>query len=137
MLAMNSTVLHVDDDPVTTRVIAAQLRKFGIEVASINDPAGAMPCLLREHHRVVILDVDMPEIDGFDLLDQIKRYDSGIRVVMLTGRATTNTVIQSRQRGAEACFFKPLVNVGALADVIQLTTPIATTHGGRQRVSKS
>lgn len=134
---MNATVLHVDDDPVTTRVIAVQLRKFGIEVTSINDPFEAMPCLLREQHGVVLLDVDMPGLNGFELLEQIKQYDSSIRVVMLTGRATTNTVIQSRQCGAEACFFKPLANVGALADALQGATSVAGGLGGRAKISQA
>ena len=135
MLAMNSTVLHVDDDPVTTRVIAVQLRKFGINVTAVNDPFEAMSCLRRGNFGLVILDVDMPGIDGFDLLEQIKQYDSDIRVVMLTGRATTNTVIRSRQKGAEACFFKPLANVGALADAIQNATSVAAAHGGVSKIA--
>jgi DNA-binding response OmpR family regulator len=134
---MNSMVLHVDDDPVTTRMIAVQLRKFGIDVTSINDPFEAMPRLLCDQHRVVLLDIDMPGLGGFELLEQIKRYDSGIRVVMLTGRATTNTVIQSRQSGAEACFFKPLANVGALVDAIRGATAVTAAHGGRSRISSA
>jgi len=132
---MSLRVLHVDDDPATTRVIAVQLRKFGIDVQSINDPHEAMPCLLRDQHRVVILDVDMPGVSGFQLLDEIKRHDSGIRVVMLTGRVTTNTVIQSRQGGAEACFFKPLANVGALVDALHGATPVAAAIAKRQKSS--
>jgi DNA-binding NarL/FixJ family response regulator len=86
----------------------------------LNDPRQALE-LIREHNfRVVILDIDMPGLSGIDLLEEIKRYDGGINVIMLTGVVTQATVIQSLRRGASACLFKPLTDPQQLIDAIEL-----------------
>jgi CheY-like chemotaxis protein len=108
-------ILHADDDPLITAVLAATLREEGgYEVTSINDPTEVLPALVRQQHRVVVLDIDMPKIDGIQLLRQIKAFDGGIQVVMLTGMVTMSTVLQTLQTGAEACFFKPIENFAPL-----------------------
>ncbi|MBN2022133.1 MAG: response regulator [Pirellulales bacterium] len=108
---MNPTrmILHVDDDPQITRLIAEHLHNAGYEVTSLNDPTQAMKELISSQHRVIVLDIDMPRINGLDLLQEIKAYDGGIQVIMLTGVVTLTTVLRSFRLGAEACFFKPLL----------------------------
>ena len=112
------TVLHVDDDPQITRIVAEYLRNAGYEVTSLNDPTQAMKELISSQHRVIILDIDMPRINGLDLLQEIKAYDGGIQVIMLTGVVTLTTVLRSFRLGAEACFFKPLVSAEPLLEAI-------------------
>src|SRR6478735_4934977 len=62
------TVLHVDDDPDFTRLVAHILERKGFEVVSLNDSRQVLGELIRHGHRVVLLDIDMPGIDGIDLL---------------------------------------------------------------------
>ncbi len=109
-------ILHVDDDPQMTRMIAARLQPQGYEVVSLNDPTEAIQSLLHNQYRVVLLDIDMPGVNGLDLLREIKAYDGGIQVIMLTGIVTLTTVLQSLRLGAEACFFKPLTETEPLLD---------------------
>ena len=112
-------VLHVDDNRADTRIIDQRLSQHGIAVTAINDPTLAVELLFREHFQVVLLDVDMPEINGLDLLTQIKRLDGGINVIMVTGIVTMTTVLTAMRRGASACFFKPIEDVAPLAEAIQ------------------
>ncbi len=119
MFIQNRSVLHVDDDPATTRIIQAMLRPFGIETFPLNDPLQVLERLLNNQHHVVLLDVQMPGYDGLELLRDIKRFDGGVSVIMLTSLVAQATVLQSLRRGAAACFFKPVVDARPLASAIE------------------
>jgi CheY-like chemotaxis protein len=111
-------ILHVDDDPIMTALVAETLREEGYRVTSLNDPTLACATLVRGQQRVVLLDIDMPEIDGLQLLRQIKTFDGGIQVVMLTGLVTMSVALRTMQDGAEACLFKPVTDFGPLLDAL-------------------
>lgn len=112
-------VLHIDDDVQVTRLVARRLRLHGYHVTSRNDPRAALRELMQHHWRVVLLDIDMPTVNGLDLLREIKAHDSGIQVVMLTGIVSMNTLLQSFRLGAEMCLFKPLSDDRLLLDVLE------------------
>ena len=111
-------ILHVDDDPQITNLVAAYLHDYGFETSSVHDPCQVIQQLPRYQERVVILDIDMPRLNGLELLTQIKAFDGGIQVVMLTGLVTMTTVLQSLRLGAEACFFKPVDAIEPLVDAL-------------------
>lgn len=113
-------VLHIDDDASVTRFVASLLRQHGIECASLNDPASALTHVANENYRVVLLDIDMPGINGLELLRQIKRRDGGVNVIMVTGLVSQATVLQSLRCGALACVFKPVTDAAPLIDAIHL-----------------
>jgi DNA-binding NtrC family response regulator len=112
-------VLHVDDDAVVRHIVQEHLARAGFEVIGLADPTQAIDALVESHCRVVILDVCMPAVSGLDLLAQIKQFDGGIQVVMLTGLVSIDTVLESMRRGAEACLFKPLQDAGELISVLE------------------
>jgi DNA-binding NtrC family response regulator len=112
------SLLHVDDDPQCTQLTTALLEPYGFQVTAINDPREVIQRIPKIRERVMLLDIDMPRINGLDLLKEIKAYDGGILVVMLSGIVTQTTVFQSLRLGAEACFFKPLTDVEPLADAL-------------------
>ncbi len=114
-------VLHIDDDPQVTRLVAARLKSHGYEVISLNDSRGALRELMQNQWRVVLLDIDMPGVNGLDLLREIKAYDGGVQVIMLTGVVSMNTLLQSFRFGAEACLFKPLADERPLLDTLEDT----------------
>lgn len=111
-------ILHVDDDPDITRLMAARLAKFGYESKSQNDPRRVIDDIQRGEYRVVLVDIDMPYINGLELLKHIKMQDGGIQVIMLTGIVTMTTVLQSLRLGAEACLFKPIRNIEPLVNCV-------------------
>jgi DNA-binding response OmpR family regulator len=104
-------ILHVDDDAKITELVAKYLRRHGIDSTAIHDPCRVIQQLPQFQERVVLLDIDMPRINGLELLKEIKEFDGAIQVVMLTGLVTMTTVLQSLRWGAEACFFKPIADV--------------------------
>ena len=85
MASVAKNILHVDDDPQITRIVAKKLEHFGFTVKSVNDPLAAMPCITQENFRVVLLDIEMPGKDGMQLLEEIKHHDGGVQEI---GRAS-------------------------------------------------
>lgn len=112
-------ILHVDDDPQFTRLVAAQLGAVGYEVHTLNDATQCLPTLMRQQYRLVLLDLNMPALAGEDLLPQIKTFDGGIQVIVVTAAVSMNRTLQVLRRGAEACFFKPLTDLRPLGDAVE------------------
>jgi len=113
------TILHVDDDPQLTRLVGQYLRPLGYEVTSLNDPTQTLRALRESQHRLVLLDIEMPEANGLDLLQQIKHAHGGSQVIMLTGLVSMQTLLQSYRWGAEFCIFKPMTSVAPLLEAVE------------------
>ncbi len=112
-------ILHVDDDPLMTQLVAAYLGEYGIETTPLHDPTQVIQQLPKFSERVVLLDIDMPRINGLELLKDIKEFDGAIQVVMLTSLVTMTTVLQSLRWGAEACFFKPITDIRPMVNGLE------------------
>lgn len=113
------TILHVDDDPAFLRLVRHKLQNLGYNVVSVDDPSTALNTMLATGARVIILDIDMPKVDGITLLRQFKTYDGGLQVIMLTGLVSMTTVMQTMIGGAEACVFKPITEFDSLLSVVE------------------
>ncbi len=112
-------ILHIDDDNVFTRMVQQRLTQEGYQVQVLHDPAQALEELSNHEYHVVLLDIQMPKMNGLDLLRQIKRADGGLQVIMLTSLIGVGTILQSMRWGAEACIFKPLTEFDPLLDALQ------------------
>lgn len=113
------TILHVDDDPAQLRLVAQVLTKQGYRVVSEEDPTKVLDLLLKSGARLALVDVDMPRINGLDLLRLIKQQDGGVQVIMLTGVTTMSSVLRSMRWGAEACVFKPIADSHPLLSAVE------------------
>ena len=111
-------VVHVDDDPSILRLVAKRLGDEGIEVVSVEDPREVLSLVTNDGIRVVIVDVDLPYIDGVSLLKNIKASDAGVQVILCTGMVSLTTITSAIAAGAEGCVFKPLT------DITQLVTAV-------------
>ncbi len=114
----DKTILHVDDDPSQLRIVAAILEKHGYIVESVGDSTEALQRISELNVRLVLLDIDMPGIDGMTLLREIKRIDGGVQVIMVTGLVKMSTVLKSMRWGAEACVFKPITDTSLLLEAV-------------------
>jgi DNA-binding NtrC family response regulator len=112
------TILHIDDDPAILRLVAARLKEQGYDVISCGDPSHIEELLLATNARIVLLDITMPNADGLELLKEIKAYDGGVQVIMLTGLVSMNAVLDSLRNGAEALYFKPILNFEPLLEIL-------------------
>jgi len=114
-------LLHIDDDEPFTRLVAHRLGQHGYRIDALHDPLVALEELAKNQHRVVLLDINMPGVDGLELLRQIKRRDGSIQVIMLTAQVGVDVLLQSLRWGAEGCFFKPLGDIAPLLECLELT----------------
>lgn len=77
-------ILVVDDEPDITLTLLAILQKSGFEVSSFNDPLLAFQFFKPRYYDLVILDIKMSKMNGFELYQQLKKKDSHLRVCFLT-----------------------------------------------------
>ncbi len=109
----------MDRDPGFTQAVVERLKARGIDVIPARGPAALIAELITSRQRVVLLDMDFPDIDGAELLREIKRHDGCTQVIVLTARAAMAAVIQSFRYGAEACFLKPLATLEQLVEAVE------------------
>ena len=77
-------LLIVDDDPDITLTLRTNLEQSGFEVVSFNDPLLALEHFKPRHYDLMILDINMPDMNGFELYRQIRRKDKQVKVCFLT-----------------------------------------------------
>ncbi len=109
-MARNGTILVVDDEEIMREILDALLSREGYEVrlASSGDEALAIARAVPVDAAVV--DVMMPGMDGLATLDEIKKLDDDIPVIMITAFASVETAIAAMKRGAFDYITKPFKN---------------------------
>ena len=80
----NNRILVVDDEPDLTQVSTLALEYHGFKVDSFNDPQEALSKFEPGLYDLVILDIKMPKMDGFELYHEIKKKDNNANVCFLT-----------------------------------------------------
>ena len=99
-------VLIADDDSDLLELTTYALRRGGYEVVSASDGQQALRRVETEHPDIVLLDVNMPNLDGFEVCRRI-RQDSETPVIMLTARHEEEDVVRGLKLGADDYVTKP------------------------------
>ena len=128
-------VLVVDDEADISTILALALRRAGYEVSTAADGLQALEAIKRERPDLVILDVMMPKLDGFETLRRLR--DGGptaaLPVIMLTARAQLADRMKGFERGADDYVAKPfepseiiarVQSVLKRASLARLTSPL-------------
>ncbi len=100
-------ILVVDDEQHICESVKKTLERSGYSVSTTNDGYDALKKVRADSYDMVICDIRLPEIDGLQILDQIKEIDSEIIVCMITGFASIDTAITSMRHGALDYVTKP------------------------------
>jgi CheY-like chemotaxis protein len=111
----------VDDSISVRRVIARQLRLLGLEVDEVSDGLEALGRLRSRAYGLVVTDLDMPRLDGLELVNEMQRYSplAEIPVVMASTRMDQETRQRALASGAKAFLAKP-VDPTALTSTVGL-----------------
>jgi DNA-binding response OmpR family regulator len=99
-------ILVVDDEPPIIRLVRAKLQADGYAVITADRGDAALHLLEQERPDLVILDVMMPEMDGFETLRRI-RATSRLPVIMLTARSSDRDKVRGLEAGADDYLAKP------------------------------
>ena len=103
-------ILVVDDDRDVCEYLSDFLNREGFQVSTITDPTEALAELKRNEYHLVVLDLKMPKMTGIDLLQQIRRIDDDVAVVILTGHPSLETATASIQHDVSAYLKKPFTS---------------------------
>ena len=115
---MNCAVLLIEDEEVLARNIALYLERRGFEVRIAHSAEAGLAALEDFHPEVIVLDFNLPGLDGLQALERIRARDAEALVVMTTGHGSEQVAVDAMKRGAYDYLTKP-VALGKLALVIE------------------
>jgi len=116
-MATKGSILVVDDEDALRTVLSSELMNEGYEVHTAADGDEAVGELGKVAFDLVLLDIKMPRMNGFEVLKHIKQNHEKTKVVMLTGFADLKNAIESKKLGADDFVSKPY-------DLVDLLTTI-------------
>ncbi|MFH1728219.1 MAG: sigma-54 dependent transcriptional regulator [Pseudomonadota bacterium] len=102
-----SKILFVDDEKSMCEFFDILLSNEGYDSTSTTSGTKAIQLLANNDFDMVITDICMPEIDGFEILDKAKKIKSEIIVLMITAYASTESAIEAMKKGAYDYIMKP------------------------------
>ena len=123
-MADHKRILAVDDDPITLRALRQVLLHKGFEVQEAADGEGALELLERESFDLVILDVALPGISGFDVCRKIRASErtADVPVIFLTVHGSVADMKGGRDAGSDLYLVKPVLTNKLLALVSSFLT---------------
>jgi DNA-binding NtrC family response regulator len=121
-MAEKNSILVVDDEDALRTVLSSELESEGYAVATAGDGDEAISVLQGKSFDLVLLDIKMPRVDGFEVLRFIKERYPATKVIMLTGFADLKNAIESKKLGAEDFVSKPYDLVDLLTTIERVLT---------------
>ena len=104
---MSKKVLVIDDDRTTTTLVSFLLKSNNIQAMVASDGEEGLARVKAEQPDLIILDVEMPKLDGYSFLNELKSSDHGrIPVMMLTSKESMRDLF--RMEGVVDYFIKPI-----------------------------
>ena len=96
-------VLVVDDDADVGEFLRDALSSWNYDVTSVASGREAVDLISRQIFDAALVDIWMPEMDGLQVLDEMKRHDAALEVVMMTGNPMVETAVQALKSSSLTC----------------------------------
>ena len=109
-------ILIVDDEEGMRRLLSRVLTREGYETVAVGGGAEALRQVATERFDLVVTDIKMPEMDGLQLLAELKAYEPSLPIIVMTAYGTIENAVQALRSGAYDYLVKPFEN-----DEIKLT----------------
>jgi DNA-binding response OmpR family regulator len=107
MFMTHETILVVDDEPAIVQVIRERLAREGFAVHTAADGTAALSAVGEDPPDLIILDLMLPDMDGFEVLRRLRREGHDVPVIILTARDDAVDVIVGLELGADDYVVKP------------------------------
>jgi DNA-binding response OmpR family regulator len=109
-------VICVDDDPNIRAIVHTSLTEAGYTVITCRDGMTALTMLSRYQPRILMIDIEMPELDGYATLAEIRQRFPALRskIIFLTGRRRLADVEEARRLGCDDYIIKPFTTAGLI-----------------------
>ncbi len=106
----NKKVLIAEDEKAMAGVLAHKFNASGIQTLHVVNGVDAMANLKKDHFDLVILDLMMPEMDGFEVLRQMQQMNLKTPVIVLSNLGQTEDILKVRMYGAKEYLIKSTVS---------------------------
>ncbi len=100
-------VLIIDDEEEILCTLKKLLEKEAYEVETTRSAINAFEKVKSEKYHIVLIDIGMPEMNGIELLKEIKKYDTLTQIIMMTEHSTIDKILNSLEYGANDYILKP------------------------------
>lgn len=112
-------ILVVDDNLLDVRLCQHILQRAGFEVHSVTDPRIALELMTQMPFDLLLADIYMPEMDGFELILEAKKRQSELAVLVMTGSSMVEDAIRALERGVDGLILKPFEEGHQLVSAVQ------------------
>ena len=120
-MSTQTHVLVVDDDDELRTTLAEQLLGEGYTITLAEDGERAINTIKEKNVDVAVVDVKMPKVNGFEVLEFVKKNYPKVKVIMLTAYADIRNVNKCKELGADDVIEKPY-DIGDLFDSIRFVS---------------
>jgi CheY-like chemotaxis protein len=117
-MQMKPCILVVDDEKEIRDLLDRHFRFSGYEVLQAENGKDALVTMADHRVHVVISDIQMPVMNGVDLIRQVREHYPMVRIIMMTGYVTLENVLACWRRGADTCVFKPFTDLAELEEAV-------------------
>lgn len=114
-----ASVIIVDDETGVARLCQRLLERANYSAVTFNDPVEAVSFMMEEQFDVLLVDIRMPGMDGFQVIEKARQTQPEIAVVIMTGFGTLETAIRALRQGADGLILKPFEEGLELIDTIR------------------
>jgi DNA-binding response OmpR family regulator len=128
-----TTVLVVDDEPRIAQIVGDYLRHAGFAVITAHDGATALARARAQHPDLIVLDLALPRIDGWEVARALRR-DSNVPLIMLTARVDEADRLQGLELGADDYVTKPFSPRELVARVRAVLRRVDTRRASADRL---
>jgi len=140
MTARTELILIVDDDPTTCALTATVLERAGYTTRYCTSGREALAIVAKEPIALLLLDVTMPGMDGFEVCAALRATETGklLPIILLTGRDDVDTRLEGMQSGVSEFLTKPvtrhelLARVHAQLHIVELTRQLESVERNLQ-----
>lgn len=122
---MSKKVLVVDDEPSVVKVVVFRLKKAGYEVISANDGESALKILKENKPDLILLDIALPDIDGYEVCARIKADETTKSIPIIFFSASTSMIMNKddilKKYGVQGYLNKPFETeelIKSISDII-------------------
>ncbi len=113
------SILVVDDEPGIALLCKRILSRAGYDVTSETDPRAAIEHLQHAHVDLLLVDIRMPEVDGFDVISRAQMVQPDVAALVMTGFGTVETAIRALRQGVDGLLLKPFNKSEELLQAVQ------------------
>jgi DNA-binding NtrC family response regulator len=113
-------ILFAEDDSILNSTLYEELITAGYDVTSVSDGQTAIENIEAKPVDIAILDIEMPKVNGFEVLQYIKGNHPEVKVIMLTGYADLQNAVKAKKLGSDSFAEKPYDLNDLLSTIRQL-----------------